>query len=323
MKKIAVLTSGGDNAGLNACINAIYKSAKELNIEVFGALHGYNGLLNNEFIKLSSQNTRTIIGLGGTVLKTSRSKEFMTLEGRQKAFENLKNSEIDGLIVIGGNGSLTGLNIFANEFNFPCIGIPGTIDNDLGGTDYTIGFDTAVNVALECIEKIQDTAESHNRVFFIEVMGRDAGDIALMSGMASGADAILIPEEKTSLEELYSKIQEKYFGKDRSFIVIVAEGEDIGNANYLSQKVKEKFPDIDTKVTILGHVQRGGRPTYFDRILALRLGYAAVKALENNETNIMVGVVNNNIIKTPLAKVITSKNQLSKRFVNLVRIFAN
>ena len=323
MKKIAILTSGGDNSGLNACIRSVYYSADLQNVNLYGVYHGYNGLINNEFKLLKVDDVVDIIGLGGTILKTSRSNEFKTKEGMQKAYDNLMLHNIEGLIVIGGNGSLTGANIFSKIFNFPCIGIPGTIDNDLGGTDYTLGFDTAVNVALECIEKIQDTANSHERMFFIEVMGRDAGDIALMAGMSSGADAILIPEIHTNLDELFLKIEKNYINKNKSFIVIVAEGEDVGDAKTVEYEVLQKFPNIETKVTVLGHIQRGGKPTYFDRVIALRMGYAAFNALYQGESSVMVGIVNNTIVKTPLELVITQKNELSKRFINLKTIFAN
>ncbi|MEZ5146250.1 MAG: 6-phosphofructokinase [Bacteroidales bacterium] len=323
IKKIGVLTSGGDAPGMNACIRGVVRTALYHNLEVYGIKAGYNGLIQNDFVKLESTDVHNIVQLGGTILKTARSKEFMTPEGREKAYQNLREQGIDGLIVIGGNGTFTGASAMLREFDLPVIGVPGTIDNDLFGTDMTIGFDTAVNTVVEAVDKIRDTADSHNRIFFIEVMGRDAGFIALRSGIAAGATDILVPETVTYIDELVEILEKGFLKNRKSGIVIVAEGDDAGGAFDVANKVKEKYNHIDTRVTVLGHIQRGGTPSSYDRILGGSLGYGAVNALLEGRKGEMVGVKNNNLNYTPLEKAIKHHKNIRTDLLKMARILSN
>ncbi len=297
IKKIAVFTSGGDSPGMNACIRAVVRNAIFHNLQIFGILKGYEGMIDGDIIPLSSKSVGNIIHRGGTILKSARSKRFMEYEGRKQAFENLKKHDIDAIVAIGGDGTFRGATVFSNEFDIPFIGLPGTIDNDLCGTDFTIGYDTAINTAMEAIDKIRDTAAAHERLFFVEVMGRDAGFIALRSGIASGAEDVLIPEIKTDLEALSKDLETKKH--KNSMIVVVSEGDDAGDAFKISSYIKEKHPEYDIRVTVLGHIQRGGSPTCSDRILASRLGMESVNALLTGRRNEMIGIVNDTLVFTP------------------------
>lgn len=297
------MTSGGDVPGLNAAIRAIVRTASFYNISVMGIERGYEGLIEGDFKEMHAGTVSHIIDKGGTILKSSRSERFTTPEGRKVAYQQLQQAGIDALILIGGDGSMRGAQKIADESNIPVIGIPKTIDNDLTGTDRAIGFDTAINTAMQAIDKIKDTAQSHNRLFFVEVMGRHAGFIALEAGMATGSEAIIIPESKNDLEMLYMNLEQKKDWENSSHIVIVAEGDESGGAYKLAEEVKRKWPDLNTGVTVLGHIQRGGSPTAADRNLATRLGIHAVKALMNGEKNIMVGEVSGKIAFTPLSEV--------------------
>jgi 6-phosphofructokinase 1 len=323
MKKIGILTSGGDSPGMNACIRAVVRTSVHYGLEVYGIRYGYNGMINDDFVRLENHSVSNIIQRGGTILKTARSQEFMEYEGRKKAYENLKKHGLDGLVVIGGNGTFTGADIFIREFDFPIMGTPGTIDNDLYGTDMTIGFDTALNTVMEAVDKIRDTADSHNRLFFIEVMGRDAGFIALRSGIATGAEDILIPETPTYIEELIETLEKGYRKNKQSGIIIVAEGDELGGAIEVAKKVKEKLPNYDTRVTILGHIQRGGSPSSFDRILASTVGYAAVKALIAGRRGEMVGVINREIAYTPFHKAIKYNKGINLDLLDMARILSS
>ncbi len=319
LKRIAVLTSGGDAPGMNAAIRAVVRTSFNNGIEVYGIMRGYDGLIKNDFRKLESRDVSNIIQTGGTILKTARCPEFREKEGRIKAFENLKKNKIDGLIVIGGDGSFAGASLLSKEHNFPVIGIPGTIDNDLYGTDYTIGYDTALNNIVAAVDKIRDTASSHNRIFFIEVMGREAGFIALRSGIASGAEAILIPEVNGQIEKLMELMSKRTQDK-RSSIIIVAEGEREGNIFDIAKMVEKKFKDVDVRVSILGHIQRGGSPTAFDRVTASRMGVAAVDALMNDQRSIMVGIANNDIVHVPLNKTVKLNKSINMGLLEIVDI---
>jgi 6-phosphofructokinase 1 len=318
MKKIGVFTSGGDSPGMNAAVRAVVRTANSKNIEVFGIYEGYKGLIEGNIEPLSSKDVSNIIQRGGTILKSSRSKEFLTVEGRKKAAENIKKYNLDGIVAVGGNGTFTGALTFSKEYGFPMIGIPGTIDNDLYGTDYTIGYDTALNTVIEAVDKIRDTASSHNRLFIVEVMGRDAGFIALRSGISVGADAVLIPETQTYIDQLIEKLERGTKKYKSSMIVIVAEGDDAGGAYEVAKKVKEQCPNYDSRVTILGHIQRGGSPTAMDRVIASRMGNAAVEALINNKTNVMVGIIDKEIAYTSFEKSIKHNNKLNIDLLNLV-----
>ncbi|MES2650125.1 MAG: 6-phosphofructokinase [Bacteroidota bacterium] len=300
IKNIAVLTSGGDAPGMNACIRAVIRTGIYHGKNMFGVMQGYQGLINNQINQMDARSVSNILHLGGTILKTARCLEFKEEEGMEKAFKNLQEREIDGLIVIGGDGTFTGAQRFGKKFGVKVIGIPGTIDNDLYGSDFTLGYDTAVNTIIEAIDKIRDTADSHDRLFFIEVMGRDSGCIALRSAIASGAEAVLLPEKETSLKELIVKLKSGVSTKKSSSIVIVSEGNKYGGAYDIAKAVKRKFTHYDTKVTILGHLQRGGSPSGFDRILGSRLGYAAVNELLKGATMQMVGLRGNEIKLTSL-----------------------
>ncbi|EDM38756.1 6-phosphofructokinase [Pedobacter sp. BAL39] len=308
IKNIAVLTSGGDAPGMNACIRAVVRTGIYNGVNMFGVMQGYQGLINNNIIPMDARSVSNIIHLGGTILKTARCLEFKTEEGMEIAFNHLKEREIDGLVVIGGDGTFTGAQRFGKKFGIRVMGVPGTIDNDLYGSDFTLGYDTAINTVIEAIDKIRDTADSHDRLFFIEVMGRDSGCIALRSAISSGAEAVLLPERETSLDELINQLEIGAKTKKSSSIVIVSEGHKAGGAYDVAKKVKERFNHYDTKVTILGHLQRGGSPSSFDRILGSRLGYAAVNELLSGNSMQMVGLFGNEIKATSIDEALTGHN---------------
>ena len=316
-KRIGLFTSGGDAPGMNAAIRAVVRTAIHYDLEVVGIMRGYEGMIDNEMQLLDSNSVSGIINRGGTILKTARSERFRTDEGMAKAFQNLQSQNISGLIAIGGDGTFRGANAFLEKHSIPTIGIPGTIDNDLYGTDFTIGYDTAINTAMEAIDKIRDTADAHNRLFFIEVMGRDAGFIAMRSGIAGGAEAILVPESKTDLDAVIDLLQRGWNRKKTSNIVVVAEGDEAGGAFKVAEAVKGKLQQFDTRVSIIGHTQRGGAPTCMDRVLASRLGVAAVEALLNGKQNVMVGVLHRDISYTPFNQA--TKHNLDVN-LNLLRI---
>lgn len=316
------MCSGGDSPGMNAGIRAVVRTALYHGIEVFGIVRGYSGMIEDDIYQMQSRSVANIIQIGGTILKTARSKEFFTKEGREKAYINLKKRGIDGLVILGGDGSFRGAQTFSNEFDIPCIGLPGTIDKDIAGTDFTIGFDTAVNTAVQAIDKIRDTAESHDRLFIIEVMGRDAGYIALHSGIATGAENILIPEKKTDIDNLIASLQEKEKRKKLVNLIIVAEGEK-GGADYIDKIIKEKIPGLDTRVCILGHIQRGGSPTCFDRLIASRMGYHAVECLMEGRFNVFVGIVNNRINYIPLNEAVKKKQRINEEWMKIVKILSS
>lgn len=322
VNKIAVLTSGGDAPGMNAAIRAVVRSAIFNGMKVMGVNQGYHGLVVNDLFDMDSSSVSNIIHLGGTILKSARSKEFPTLEGRQTAYQNLRMNNIDALVVIGGDGTLTGANIFGEEHNFPVIGIPGTIDNDLYGTDSTIGYDTALNTVIDAVDKIRDTATAHSRLFFVEVMGRDAGFIALRAGIASGAEAILVPEVKTDMEKLESFLNNGMAKKKKSSIVLVAEGEKMGGTYGVAHKVADDYPQYDVRVTILGHIQRGGSPTAYDRVLASQLGVAAVDALISGKRGVMVGIVNKEVVHVPLCQSQKHEKPLNQELLKLIEILS-
>lgn len=322
VKKIAVLTSGGDSPGMNAALRAVVRTANYYGIECYGVREGYNGLIHDDFLKMGPRSVKNIINQGGTILKSARSKEFMTKEGRQQAYDNCVKYGIDGLVCIGGDGTFTGAKIFNEEFGIKVIGVPGTIDNDIFGTDNTIGYDTALNTAMDAIDKIRDTATSHNRVFFVEVMGRDAGFIALNSGLATGALDILIPEKKDSLDELFATFRNAEKTGKASSIVVVAEGEKLANIYELSEKTKKEFPEYDIRVAILGHIQRGGSPSCADRVLASRLGYGAVVGLMAGESNVMAGMRSNDMVYTPIEEAIKKHNEINKDLLLISEILA-
>ena len=324
IKTIAVLTSGGDAPGMNACIRAVTRSAIYEGWKVYGVYRGYEGLMNGEFKELTSSSVSSTIQRGGTFLKTARSDEFMTAEGHKKAFEQLKAHGVDALIVIGGNGSLTGARDFAKEYDMPVIGLPGTIDNDLYGTDLTIGYDTALNTIVDCVDKIRDTATSHDRIFFIEVMGRDAGFLAQNSAIASGAEAAIIPEDQTDVDQLAQFIGRGMRKSKNSSIVLVSEskGGGQGGALYYAERVRKEYPQYDVRVTILGHLQRGGTPSASDRILASRLGYAAIEALNEGQRNIMVGIANDKIVYVPLTRAVKQNKPIDKELISVLNVLS-
>lgn len=318
IKKIGVLTSGGDSPGMNAAIRAVVRTCAFHNIECAGIYRGYQGMIEGDFKEMGPRSVNNIINKGGTILKSARSKDFMTVEGRKKAHENLKSNGIDALVVIGGNGSFTGGLIFNQEFGFPIIGIPGTIDNDIYGTSHTLGYDTALNTVVEVIDKIRDTASSHNRLFFIEVMGRDAGHIALNAGIGAGAEEILIPEEDMGLDRLLDSLRKSKASGKSSSIVVIAEGDKIGkNAFELKDYVEENMPEYDVRVSILGHMQRGGSPSCFDRVLASRLGVKAVESLLAGESNYMAGLSKDEIVLVPLELAVKGKSQVDKELIRV------
>ena len=318
IKKIGVLTSGGDAPGMNAAIRAVVRTCAYHNIKPVGIYRGYEGLIEGDFETMDARSVKGIINKGGTTLKSSRSKEFHTQEGRKKAFQNLKNEELDALVVIGGDGTFSGALVFNKEYNFPVIGIPGTIDNDIYGTTYTLGFDTALNTAVEVIDKIRDSASSHNRLFFIEVMGKDAGHIALNVGIGAGAEEILIPEENLGLDRLLTSLKQSKKSGKTSSIVVVSEGDKIGkNVFELKDYVEENMPEYEVRVSVLGHVQRGGAPSCFDRVLASRMGVKAVESLLEGKTNFMVGLLKDEMTLTPLEKAVKLKSEIN---TNLIRV---
>lgn len=319
--KIGVLTSGGDAPGMNAAIRAVVRTGIYNGLEVFGILRGYSGMIENDIVPMHSRSVANIIQRGGTILKTARCKEFFEYEGRKKAFNNLKKLGINGLVIIGGDGSFRGAHKLSQEFEIPCIGLPGTIDKDIAGTDFTIGFDTAVNTAVEAIDKIRDTADAHDRLFIIEVMGRDAGYIALHSGIATGAENILIPERKTDIEELVNSLLEKERRKKLVNIIVVAEGD--RGAEDVAAIIKERVPTADTRVCVLGHIQRGGAPSCMDRLIASRMGYSAVECLMEGRYNVMIGIVNNKMHYTPLEKAVKAKQKISEDWLKIVKILAS
>ncbi|MEN8119860.1 MAG: 6-phosphofructokinase [Bacteroidota bacterium] len=320
IKKIAVLTSGGDAPGMNAAVRAVVRAAIYHKLEVVGIEHGYDGMIKGELFKLESKDMRNIIQRGGTILRTARSEEFKTEAGREIAYKNLKELNIDAVVVIGGDGTFRGAGIFSQEYDIPFVGIPGTIDNDMYGTDFTIGFDTALNTVVETIDKIKDTASSHDRTFFIEVMGRDAGFIALQAGIATGAEAILIPEIEGQAETLREFLNKAKKLKKMSNIILVAEGNNIGGAQEVANQVKDEFSDLGIRVNVLGHMQRGGSPTAFDRFLASRLGVAAVEALIDNQRSIMVGYKNHEVVHVPFNKTIKGQRNINDELLQVADI---
>ena len=321
--KIGVLTSGGDSPGMNACIRAVVRSGIYNGLEVYGIMRGYTGMVENDIFQMEGRSVANIIQRGGTILKTSRCKEFFTPEGRKKAYNNLKKHGIDGLVVIGGDGSFRGAQIFSNEYDIPCIGLPGTIDKDIAGTDFTIGFDTAVNTAVEAIDKIRDTADAHDRLFVIEVMGRDAGYIALHSGIATGAENILIPERKTDIEEIIKGLAEKERRRKLVNLIVVAEGDEFGGGDYVAKVIKDRLNQLEVRVCILGHIQRGGSPSCFDRLIASRMGYTAVECLREGKFNVFVGIVNNRMHYIPLNEAVKKKQRISEEWMKIVKILAS
>jgi 6-phosphofructokinase 1 len=322
--KIGVLTSGGDSPGMNAAIRAVVRTGIHHGLEVYGIMRGYQGMLEDDIFKMESRSVANIIQRGGTILKTARCKEFLEHKGRKQAFENLSKRGIDGLVIIGGDGSFRGAQIFSNEFDIPCVGLPGTIDKDMAGTDVTIGFDTAVNTAIEAIDKIRDTMDAHDRLFIVEVMGRDAGYIALHSGIATGAENILIPETKTDIESIIASLTEKEKRKKLVNLIVVAEGYDeAGGANGLAEIIKKRLPSADVRICVLGHIQRGGSPTCDDRLVASHMGYYAVESLLVGRKNVMVGVINNKIHYTPLDKAVKEKQKIGQEWMKIVKILAS
>ena len=322
VKKIGLLTSGGDSPGMNAAIRAVVRTGIYYGLEVYGIMRGYAGMIDNDIIKMESRSVANIIQRGGTILKTGRCKEFFEYEGRKKAYANLKKLDIDGLVIIGGDGSFRGAQIFSNEFDIPCIGVPGTIDKDIAGTDFTIGFDTAVNTAVEAIDKIRDTMEAHDRLFVIEVMGRDAGYIALHSGIATGAENILIPEKETDIEAILSALTEKERRRKLVNLIVVAEGK-FGGANDVAKLISERMPQQEVRVCILGHIQRGGSPSCFDRLIASRMGYASVECLIEGRYNVFVGILNNRMHYIPLNEAVKKKQRISEEWLKIVKILSS
>ncbi len=319
---VGVLTSGGDAPGMNAAVRAVTRAAIYNGIAVKAIYRGYKGLIDDEIKDFHTEDVSNIIQQGGTILKTGRSDEFKTAEGREKAYNNMQKHAIDALIVIGGDGTFTGAREFAQEYNMPVIGVPGTIDNDLWGTDSTIGYDTALNTIIEAVDKIRDTASSHERLFFIEVMGRDAGFLALNSALASGAEAVIIPERETDEDQLEELIKNGFRKSKNSSIVIVAESKVTGGANGLAERMRKDHPEFDPRVTILGHIQRGGSPTAYDRIIASRMGVAAIDALLDEQRNIMIGIVNGEIVHVPFTKAIKDDKPIKQEKLDIIRILS-
>lgn len=319
---LAILTSGGDAPGMNACIRALVRTGVFYGHKVWGVVRGYDGLIQDDFKEMTLRSVGNIIHRGGTVLKSARSEEFRTAEGRRKAYENLAKRGITALVVVGGDGSFRGAQVFSEEYPVSVMGLPGTIDNDLYGTDYTIGFDTATNTVVDCIDKIRDTADAHNRLFFIEVMGRDAGYIALNGGIAAGCEEILIPETKTDLADLVEVLKKGRANHKTSGLVMVAEGEEEGGAYEIARKVAEQFDGYEMKVTILGHIQRGGNPSCFDRVLASRLGVAAIEGLRQGRNRVMAGIINHKVVYTPLQEAVKSRSQMDLDLVRISKILA-
>ncbi len=323
IKKIGVFTSGGDSPGMNAAIRSVVRTCAYMNIDCVGIYRGYEGMIEGDFKPMDARSVNNIINKGGTILKSARSLEFRTPEGRAKAYANLKEEGIDAFVVIGGDGSFTGAMIFNQEYNFPVIGIPGTIDNDIYGTTYTVGFDTALNTVVEVIDKIRDTASSHNRLFFVEVMGRDVGHIALNAGVGAGAEEILIPEENLGLDRLLESLKRSKQSGKSSSIVVVAEGDKTGkNVFELKEYVEEHIPIYDVRVSVLGHMQRGGSPSCFDRVLASRMGVKAVEALLEGKSSLMVGIQDNKLTLTPLIKAIKGHTKIDKELIRVSDIMS-
>lgn len=316
------MTSGGDSPGMNAAIRAIVRTALYNGIKPFGIMRGYQGMLEGDIIEMRTTDVSNIIHRGGTILKTARSKEFMTEQGMQQAFDELSRHSIEALVLIGGDGTMRGAVEFFKRFEIPAIGLPGTIDNDLNGTDFTIGFDTAVNTAIWAIDKIRDTAEAHDRLFLVEVMGRDAGYIALNSGISCGAEYIFIPEQKEMLNDILNAIQDDRKRKKLTNIIVVAEGDEFGGANELSEIIQQKMPEVETRVSILGHIQRGGSPTCADRILASRLGHGAVEALIQGRTQEMIGIVNSEIVFTPFSACVKLQKPIPDDLLEMIKVLA-
>lgn len=322
IRKIGVFTSGGDAPGMNAAIRAVVRACTYYKIDCFGIVRGYEGMIEGDIVKLGARSVGNIIQRGGTILKSARSKTFRTPEGRKQAFDKIKKEGIEALVAIGGDGTFTGLHKFYEEYAIPSVCIPGTIDNDLPGTDYTIGYDTATNTAVEAIDKIRDTALSHNRLFFVEVMGRNSGYIAINSGIAGGATAIIIPEEDMSFDTLFNMLGADKETSKKSNLVVVAEGSKIGDANTLAKKVAERSSYFDIKVTILGHLQRGGSPTYFDRVLASRMGIAAVEGLLAGQKDVMVGIKDNKIVYNDFTTIMTNKHEIDSESLRIAKILS-
>lgn len=323
MKKIAVFTSGGDAPAMNACVRAVVRGAIYNNLEVFGIKRGYNGMIQGDIFPMQSHSVSNIVQKGGTILKSARSQEFMTIEGRKKAFQNIKKNGIEGIVAIGGDGTFRGAEVFYEEFGIPTVGCPGTIDNDLYGTDYTIGYDTAINTALDAIDKIRDTADSHDRIFFVEVMGRDSGYIAIACGIAGGAEIVMVPETLMNTMEVANILQAGWSRSKTSSIIVVAEGDEEGNAQEIAEKIKTIIPDkFDIRVSTLGHIQRGGSPTARDRILASRLGLAAVNGLLVGYKNVMAGVINDQIVYTPFKETFSKQKPISQEMIDMVKILS-
>lgn len=321
IKRIGVLTSGGDSPGMNAGIRAVVRSCAYHNLECVGVFRGYQGLIEGDFRELGPRSVKNIINKGGTFLKSARSKDFRTKEGRAKAYQNLLDQKIDALVVIGGDGTFTGASIFNEEHDFPIVGLPGTIDNDINGTDYTIGYDTALNTVVEAIDKIRDTANSHNRLFLVEVMGRDAGDIALNAGIGAGAEEILIPEQDMGKDRLVESLKRSKKSGKSSSIVVVAEGDQIGqNILGLAEYIRENLEEYEVKVTVLGHIQRGGSPSCYDRVLASRLGVGAIDALLNGERDVMIGVSNNKVVSVAFNDAIKGENEIDRELIRVADI---
>jgi len=322
IKTIGLLTSGGDAPGMNAAIRAVTRAAIYNDLRVKAIYRGFKGLITGEIVEFKTQNVSNIIQQGGTILKTARCEEFKTVEGRRQAYETLVKEEIDALVVIGGDGTLTGARIFASEFDYPIVGLPGTIDNDIFGTDATIGYDTALNTILDAVDKIRDTASSHERLFFIEVMGRDAGFLALNGALASGAEAAIIPEIATEVDQLEEVIKKGFRKSKNSSIVLVAESEKTGGAMHYADRVKKEYPEYDVRVVILGHVQRGGSPTAFDRILASRLGEAAIESLIDGQRNILLGIDNDKVVAIPFSKAIKNDKPIDPELLKVLKILS-
>lgn len=323
IKKVGVLTSGGDSPGMNAAIRSVVRTCAYHNIECIGIYRGYQGMIEGDFKEMGPRSVNNIVNKGGTILKSARSVEFRTPEGRKKAHENLLKAGVDALVVIGGDGSFTGGLIFNSEYGFPVMGIPGTIDNDIFGTSFTLGYDTALNTVVDCIDKIRDTASSHNRLFFVEVMGRDAGHIALNAGIGAGAEEILIPEEDLGLERLLDSLQKSKASGKSSSIVVIAEGDKIGkNVFELKDYVEANLPEYDVRVSVLGHMQRGGSPSCFDRVLASRLGVKAVESLIEGKSNYMVGLREDKVILTPLEQAIKGKSEIDRELLRVSDIMS-
>ena len=321
IKNIAVLTSGGDSPGMNAAIRAVVRASVYYKIKCTGIYRGYEGLIEGDFETLDARSVKNIINRGGTFLKSARSKLFRTAEGRKQAYEQLKKNEVDALVVIGGDGTFAGASVFKKEYNFPVVGIPGTIDNDISGTDYTIGYDTALNTVIEAIDKIRDTASSHNRLFLVEVMGRNAGDIALNAGIGAGAEEILIPEQDMGINRLVESLKRSRKSGKTSSIVVVAEGDKIGkNIFELAEYIEGNFENYEVRVTVLGHIQRGGAPSCFDRVLASRLGIGAVEALLAGDQDIMIGIKNRKLVKVPFNETITGENEIDLELLKVADI---